>query len=107
MKKQKEKNAQEAQQFKEKVVSWAKRIKVQPEQVRLQKMTRKWASHSTSGRMTFSTDLLNESDRFQDYVIVHELLHMRIPNHGRLFKSVLSAYVPEWRRCTCVQFDSK
>jgi len=28
---------------------------------------------------------------------VHELLHLRVPNHGRLFKSYLAAYVPQWR----------
>jgi predicted metal-dependent hydrolase len=35
---------------------------------------------------------------FQDYVIVHELLHLRVPNHGKLFKSLLTAYLPGWRR---------
>ena len=28
---------------------------------------------------------------------VHELLHLRVPNHGRLFKSLMSAYLPEWQ----------
>jgi predicted metal-dependent hydrolase len=31
-------------------------------------------------------------------VIVHELLHLRVPNHGRLFKAMLSVYVPGWHR---------
>lgn len=38
-----------------------------------------------------------EDTRFQDYVIVHELLHIRIPTHGRLFKALMSAHVPGWR----------
>ena len=33
---------------------------------------------------------------FQDYVIVHELLHLRIRNHGKLFKTLLAAYLPDW-----------
>jgi len=28
-------------------------------------------------------------------VMVHELLHLEIPNHGRVFKSLLSAYLPD------------
>jgi predicted metal-dependent hydrolase len=35
---------------------------------------------------------------FRDYVVVHELLHLRVPNHGKLFKSLLSLHVPAWRR---------
>ena len=30
-------------------------------------------------------------------VIAHELLHLRVPNHGRLFKALMSAHVPGWR----------
>ena len=61
-------------------------------------MTRKWASCSCLGRVTFANDLLRQSAVFRRYVIVHELLHLRTPNHGRLFKALLSVYVPGWRR---------
>ena len=29
-------------------------------------------------------------------MIVHELLHLSIPNHGKLFKSLMNAYLPDW-----------
>jgi len=86
------------EQFKQRVVLWAEKIKVQPRQIRLQKMNRKWASCSPSGWVCFSTDLLLEKQDFQEYVIVHELLHLQIPNHGRLFKSLLTAYLPDWEK---------
>jgi hypothetical protein len=41
---------------------------------------------------------LDEGDTFQDYVIVHELLHLKVRNHGRVFKSLLTAHMPSWRR---------
>jgi predicted metal-dependent hydrolase len=31
-------------------------------------------------------------------VIVHELLHLLVPNHGKLFKSLMNAYLPDWHR---------
>jgi hypothetical protein len=31
-------------------------------------------------------------------VIVHELLHLLVPNHGKLFKSLMTAYLPDWER---------
>ena len=85
-------------EFKESVELWAKHIRVKPIQVRVQRMTRKWGSCSSAGWVTFARDLLGTSSRFQDYIIVHELLHLKVPNHGRLFKSYLSAYLPDWKR---------
>jgi len=35
---------------------------------------------------------------FCDYVIVHELLHMKVPNHGKLFKSLMFAFLPDWEK---------
>ena len=43
-------------------------------------------------------DLLSEDAAFQQVVIVHELLHLLVPNHGKLFRSLMSAYVSEWER---------
>jgi len=31
-------------------------------------------------------------------VIVHELLHLLVPNHGKLFKSLMNAYLPGWEK---------
>lgn len=84
-------------EFKVRVHQWAEKVRVKPKQIRVQSMVRKWGSCSTAGWVTFASDLLEESQTFQDYVIVHELLHMKVPNHGKLFKSLLSAHVPGWK----------
>ena len=82
----------------QRVASWAKRLRVQPRQVRLRYMTRKWGSCSTKGIVTLDYELVERNQGFQDYVIVHELLHLRVPNHGKLFKSLMTAYVPDWKK---------
>lgn len=58
-------------------------------------MTRKWASCSPRGVVTFSLDLLEEDRQFGEVVIVHELLHLQVPNHGKLFKSLMMAHLPD------------
>lgn len=89
-------NPRGSDQFKAQIAQWAERIRVKPRQVRLQKMRRKWASCSTAGTVSFSLDLLAQPAPFREYVIVHELLHLKVPNHGKLFKSLLRACVPNY-----------
>ena len=87
---------QTKEQFKAEIARWAADMKVIPAQIRVQRMKKKWASCSSRGRVCFSTDLLLESGGVQKYVIVHELLHIQVPNHGKLFKSLMNAYLPGW-----------
>ena len=82
--------------FKHQVAQWAERIRVRPRQLRLQRMRRKWASCSTRGTVSFSTEVLAQPAAFREYVIVHELLHLKVPNHGKLFKTLLRAYIPNY-----------
>lgn len=81
--------------FKAEVRSWARRIGVEPVAITLRPMTHKWASCSSRGRLTFDTDLLHQPAPFRREVIVHELLHLKVPNHGPLFRSLLRAYLAE------------
>ena len=59
-------------------------------------MRQKWASMSSNGNLTLAYDLLNMAAELVDYVIVHELLHLKIPDHGRGFQAMMSAWVPDW-----------
>ncbi len=79
------------------VEHWSRRLKAQPRFVRVQHMTRKWGSCSTSGVVTLAADLAKAEPGFQDFVIAHELLHLRVQNHGKVFKAMMSAHVPDWK----------
>lgn len=87
-----------AKTLKGRVNRWASKIGVSPSRVQIQRMTTKWASCSPNGRICLSQDLLREDTAFQQVVIVHELLHLRVHNHGKLFKSLMSAYLPGWEK---------
>ena len=78
------------------VHQWAERMGVTVREVHLRDMRRKWASISTTGRLTLSTELLNLPVALGEFVIVHELVHLLAPNHGRLFRSFMHAYLPDW-----------
>ena len=78
------------------VSQWADRIGVKVREIHLRQMQRKWASISTNGRLTLNADLLSLPEALTEFVIVHELVHLLVPNHGKLFKSFMSAYLPDW-----------
>jgi hypothetical protein len=83
------------QVFKAEVMSWAKRIGVEPKEIRLRLLKNKWASCSSNGRLTFNVELLDQPARFRAQAIVHELLHLRLPNHGKLFKELMKTILSQ------------
>ncbi len=78
------------------VWQWAEHIGVKVKEIHLRQMQWKWASISMNGRLTLNTELLNLPKTLTEFVIVHELVHLLVPNHGKLFKSFMSAYLPDW-----------
>jgi predicted metal-dependent hydrolase len=76
---------------------WAKRIGVAPHAIHIRPMKRKWASCSAKGRLTFDVGLLRQPATFRAEVIAHEVLHLKVPNHGKLFRSLLRAYLARSR----------
>lgn len=86
-----------AQELRRRALIWAVKLRVNPKVIRVQEMQRKWGSCSSAGTVTLASDLVDRDVHFQDFVIAHEMLHLRFPTHGRLFKALMSAHVPGWR----------
>ncbi len=82
--------------FKSEVVAWAERIGVEPQQVSIRPMARKWGSCSSAGRLTFDRDLLHQPAAFRAEVIVHELLHLKYPQHGKTFTALVRSYLAKY-----------
>jgi predicted metal-dependent hydrolase len=82
--------------FKRHVSSWAARLDVGVNTITVRHMRRKWASCSTEGNLTFNAEILELDDDLVDYVIVHELLHLLVPNHGALWKTLMRAHLGDY-----------
>jgi len=81
-----------AEELKQEVEALSSEIGVSAREIHLRKMKWKLASCSKKGRLTFSTELLNQPEDFRRKAIVHELLHLRYPNHGKMFNLLLTSY---------------
>jgi predicted metal-dependent hydrolase len=67
-----------------------------PTSFSVKKMKSRWGSCSSSGKIALSYDLIRLDRRFAEYVIIHELCHLRHLNHGRDFYALLSEIHPGW-----------
>jgi hypothetical protein len=84
-----------AEVFRAEVAAWARRLEVEPQRVVIRQMTTKWGSCSTKGTLTFNEELLTQPAALRRRVIVEELLHLKVANHGKLFKALLRSYLEE------------
>jgi hypothetical protein len=61
-------------------------------------MKKRWGSCSYKGKIAVSYDLIRLDDIYTEYVILHELCHLKHHNHGPGFYKLLSEVFPEWQR---------
>ena len=77
----------------------------QPE-LKQRRMRRRWGSCSAQGLITLNTHLIKARPVLIDYVILHELCHLREHNHGSRFYALLEQLLPHWR-CLKQELDEQ
>lgn len=65
----------------------------------LRRMHTRWGSLSRSGRLTLNPLLIHAPKECMDYVILHELCHLREFNHSGAFYTLLSRVLPDRKKC--------
>lgn len=64
----------------------------------IRSMKTRWGSCTPSaGTLRFSLALIRQPPICLDYVLLHELAHLKVPNHGDDFTALLDRYMPGWR----------
>lgn len=73
-------------------------LDVDPPSIRVGVLHARWGSTSRAGRITFNVELIKAPLACVDYVVSHELVHLRIPNHSPAFWRTLGRVMPDWKR---------
>jgi predicted metal-dependent hydrolase len=76
----------------------APRIGVKPARIQIRDQRSRWGSCSTRGTLSFNWRLVLAPLDVLDYVVVHELCHLREPNHSRRFWRLVERHRPDWRQ---------
>jgi hypothetical protein len=75
----------------------AERLNVAYRRIRIGGQRTLWGSCSPTGTLSFNWRLVLAPAEVLDYVVVHELCHLRVPNHSRRFWALVEARRPHWR----------
>jgi predicted metal-dependent hydrolase len=75
-------------------ISWLKNIPP----LKLITMRKQWGSCSPSGSINLNPWLIRAPSECIDYVLIHEICHLREHNHSRRFYRLLDDHHPDWRR---------
>lgn len=73
------------------------RLKEPPELI-VRRLRKRWGSCSAAGRILMNVDAVKLPVGCIDYLLLHELCHVREPNHGPAFWRLLDACMPDWER---------
>ena len=69
-----------------------------PASVRITDARQRWGSCTHKGGLNFSWRLIQAPLEIVDYVIVHELVHLKQPDHSRKFWAKVDALMPDYKR---------
>lgn len=76
------------------VHKWATRMEVKVGRVTLRQMFRKWGSCSANGNITLNTALYYVPPHLAEYIVVHELAHLKVFDHSPAFWAVVEQHLP-------------
>jgi len=79
------------------VAYYAERMGVRPTAIRFTSARTRWGSCSAKNSISFSVRLMRKPPEAIDYVIVHELAHIREHNHSPRFWAVVAEEMPDYR----------
>ena len=87
---------------------WETSTNLHPSSWQTKYMTTRWGTCNTkTGKLWFNLQLAKKPIECLEYVILHELIHLKIKNHGKEFISMMDDFMPYWRDVRKKLNDSK
>ena len=68
-----------------------------PEEYRIKKTKSLWGSCSSNKKITINQNLMMYSRKAIDYVVLHEICHLKYMNHSKKFWDMVASYMPDYK----------
>ncbi len=88
-------NAQ--QRLKTQTAFWSAKIAVQPQGITIKEQKSRWGSCSSKGNINYNWRIIMAPPEVLDYLVIHELCHLRVPNHSPLFWQEVALFSPNFK----------
>jgi predicted metal-dependent hydrolase len=94
--------------FKEKINKFSKMIEVNPKDWQIKKLKNRWGSVTKNKKIVLNVNLIKTPKNIIDYIIIHELCHLKIEGHSHNFWNLLHKFVPDYdERIKWLELNSK
>jgi len=77
---------------------YSNRLDVKPKKIIFKKLRGRWGSATQDNTINLSIDLLKAPKPVIDYVVLHELCHIRIKDHSHKFWSLVRKFMPDYEK---------
>ena len=81
----------------QKVEYYAKIMGVKPKSVKINSAQKRYGSCSSENNINFSLYLMDKDEKFIDYVVIHELAHIKHHNHSKAFYSFVAEFMSDYK----------
>lgn len=80
------------------IAKWQRLMGVRAACLTVRPMKTRWGSCSVKPRsIRINSELARRAPEYLEYIVVHELAHLRVPSHNARFASVMDQFMPEWK----------
>lgn len=79
------------------IAKWESQLDIRVQRFFVQRMKTKWGSSNPNlGTIRLNLELAKKPHDCLDYVVLHEMAHFLVPDHGKKFQSLMDHYLPSW-----------
>lgn len=81
------------------IEKYTKLLKETPNKVRIKDINYAWGSCSSKRNITINKKLAKKDEKVIEYVILHEMCHLKYMNHAKEFWDLVETHMPEYKKC--------
>lgn len=85
------------EKIKERVNKYKEQIGVEPNNIKVKKQKKRWGSCSNKGNLNFNWKIIMAPMSVVDYIVIHELTHLKYSNHSKGFWKLIEAIIPNYK----------